>query len=672
MIFNPKLEDIQLTSMIGLDTEFNTLDTLEADCLVISISNQHEETYVIDVQQYSKEELIIFVTKLTELDKIFCHNVKVDIGVIFSNFGILLTNGWCTMLASQIIDNGYANTKNMVGRIPNLEKPHSLHGCLRRYLKIKLGELKEKKDLQMSFVGKKLGSPISDEQMEYAGKDTKYLLKLALTQLQYIILRDLDRIIRLENKLTPVIVRMEFKGCLVDQDKHKLNIKKWKIDFHQTTLLLDACVCTLAEDNIYLKGGKYTNTRITKIVQQLDMFGGPIVEVANKNINNINYGSPSQVKDIFRRAGVPLPKDDDGKTSFGEEPLNKYLTSYPNSPLKEFITHLLKYRELSKLLGTYGTKFLTVLDRNGRIRTNYGQCFTDTGRLTSSELIKKQLGANLANIPKNKDMRSIFIPDPGYSFIDSDMTGQEVVLAGDFSGEPVLIKAFQEGFDHHSFLASISFSIIFGRQVEIKNVSEKLEIDGIVYDVKKLRDVHKSCLFAKFYGGGKLRVMNILNEYLVNHIEPEERENVADEISKALNNALPVLTKYLRGKVDECKKTGYVLINKLGRRRYFDKPEEAFGDIMNAPIQGSGADSIKLALIKIDQFIAKRAKELNIDRDEYGWICMSVYDQNLVCLNDLYLDDAKEIPKIMGESITWFLTTLIGSSDLNIRKHWSK
>lgn len=102
---------------------------------------------------------------------------------------------------------------------------------------------------------------------------------------------------------------------------------------------------------------------------------------------------------------------------------------------------------------------------------------------------------------KNKDIRKIFIPDNGYSFVDSDMVGQELLIAGDFSKEPVLLKAFQEGFDHHSFLASISYSIIFGQQVEIKNESENITIGKFTYNLKKLRDTHKSCLFSKIKFG---------------------------------------------------------------------------------------------------------------------------------------------------------------------------
>lgn len=672
MIKNPKLNNIELTSIIALDTEFNSLDILTSDCLVISITNQKDDTYVLDRKHYSNQELTEFFNRVAKLDKVICHNTKVDVGIIYSNFKVLLRNSYCTMMGSQIIDNGYTNPKNMVG---NLELPsgfHSLGGCTQRYLGVRLLESDEKKRLQRSFINLPLGSEITDEQMEYAGSDTYLLISLYKVQQAFITDRDLSRIIRLENTLTPVLLKIEFRGCLVDVEKHRNNIKDWEVKLRELTEQLDAIIIKLSKDYPQIYGGKFTNLRRYETVLQLDMFGDAPVVKENQQKNNINFSSPRQVEVIFDKLKIPKPVDDDGKVSFGENPINTYINNHPNSPLKGFLEVLLEYREYDKLLGTYGEKLFDVLDASGRVRTSYGQCFTDTGRLTSSEIIKKTLGMNLANIPKRKDIRAIFIPDKGYSFIDSDFTGQEVILAGDYSKEPVLMKAFKEGFDHHSYLASISYSIVFGRKVEIKNENEEITIDNHTYNLKKLRDDHKSCLFAKFYGGGRNRVMNVLNKYLVNHIEASSRLDVADKVSKALNAALPTLTKYLKSKVDEVKETSYVVANKLGRRRYFDDPSSAFGDAMNFPIQGSGADCVKISLILIDKWLGEKSQELGISEEELGWITMTIYDQNLICLNDKYLELAPEIPRLMAESINYFLEDLKGSSDLNIRKYWSK
>lgn len=673
MKINPNLNDIVLTDKVALDTEFNSLDILSSDCLVLSISNENGDTYVVDRSLYTDEDLSHFCQRLAKAKVVICHNAKVDIGILYSNFKVLLRNGYCTMLASQIIDNGYTETRHMIGNKENLiPGPHSLGGCTIRYLDVVLLENDEKKRLQRSFIALPLGSKITQEQLEYAGGDTCYLIDLYKAQQRIIEQRDLAKIIRLENTLTPVLIKMEFRGCLVDQAKHRQNIKEWEDKRKELIYQLDDEVLKCSKDFPNIYGGKFTNKRHFETVAQLDMFGGNPLLIDNPQKFNVNYSSSSQVEDIFDRMGLPKPTDDHGKIAFGENPIKTYINNNPTSPMKKFLEILLDYREYDKLLGTYGEKLFDAIDRNGRLRTSYSQCFTDTGRLSCSEIISRKLGLNLANIPKRKDIRAIFIPDEGYSFVDSDFTGQEVILAGDYSKEPVLMKAFKEGFDHHSFLASISYSIIFGRKFEVLNEKKDVEIDGFTYNLKALRDDHKSCLFAKFYGGGRNRVMNVLNKYLVNHIEPHERLLVAEKISKALDAALPVLTKYLRTKVDEVKEKGYVVANKLGRRRYFDDIDKAYGDAMNMPIQGSGADCVKISLINLDKWIMEEAQKRGIPEEEFGWITMTIYDQNLICLNDKYIDRAPEVPRIMAEAINYFLEDLEGSSDLNIRKFWSK
>ncbi len=673
MILNPTLNNIILTDLIGLDTEFNSLDILRSDCLALSITNDKGQTYVLDRVKYIDADMTAFCKKLAKLKIVICHNAKADIGLLYSNFGVLLKNGYCTMLASQIIDNGYTKPENMVGKVNNLVPgPHSLGGCTIRYLNKVLLDNDDKKRLQRSFINLPLGTTLTEEQLEYAGGDTNLLIPLYWQQQKYIKERDLSRIVKLENTLTPVLIKMEFKGSLIDKDKHESNIQQWEIKRKELTYKLDEIILTCSRKYPAIFGGKFTNKRNFETVAQLDMFGDAPKIIHNEQKYNVNYSSSSQVENIFDRLSLPKPVDDHGKITFGENPIKTYINNNPSSPLKEFLEVLLEYREYDKLLGTYGDKLFDAIDNNGRLRTSYSQCFTQTGRLSCSEILSKRLGLNLANIPKRKDIRSIFIPDPGYSFIDSDFTGQEVILAGDYSKEPVLMKAFKEGFDHHSFLASISYSIIFGKKFEVLNENKEVDVNGFKYNLKKLRDEHKSCLFAKFYGGGKNRVMNVLNAYLVNHIPPEKRLDVADQISKALNRALPVLTEYLRTKVTEVKENGYVIANKLGRRRYFDDVETAFGDAMNMPIQGSGADCVKIALINLDKWITEQANILGITEEEFGWISMTIYDQNLICLNDKYIDMAPEVPRIMAESINWFLTDLTGSSDLNIRKYWSK
>lgn len=702
IIYNPQLDDIILTDYIGFDTEFNSLDTKHARLICFSITNQKGQTYVCDLWHYKKDLLALFFKKVAQIKMVIAHHAKVDVGVIYSNLGVLLRNCWCTMLSSQICDNGFGykvkkelaiehgykpedgsdnsvifHTRSMVGNIPFMQHPHGLIACLKRYLGTVAIKQLDKKLLQQSFIKYDFKQPLTIEQLDYAAEDTVYLIPLHIAEWAHLDKRNLLRIADMENKLTPVLVKMEFRGCKIDIELHKKNIIKWKLDLHETIAKLDKILIDLLPK--YPGIGKFSFDHTQTIVHQADLFGLPKEIIASREA--FNYSSPKQLQDLFTACGQDQPMDDKkGTVSFGEESIAFYVTNNPQSDFVDFLNLLLKHREYEKLLGTYSQKILDQLDGD-RIRTSYSQCFAETGRLASSEIIKDSMGLNLANIPKNPDIRKIFIPDEGFVFVDSDMTGQELVLAGDYSKEPVLLKAFQEGFDHHSFLASISYSLIFGQEVEIKNKSEKITIANHTYDIKKLRDVHKNCLFSKIYLGGPKRVQAYLNEYLVNHVPAEERYNICKQISDALDGKLKTLMKYLKGIVELTKQQGYVVANKLGRRRYFENPQSVYGNSCNVKIQGSGADSMKIALINLDKFFVTKSVELNISEDELGWLSMSVYDQCLCNFNKKYLeyDEAGkpkglvlEIPKIMGNALGYFLTTLEGKSDLNIRTYWGK
>lgn len=696
-IYNPNIDNVELEEIIGLDTEFSSLDTLNANCSVISINNPIKGiNYAFDVNGniYTKEQIVLLIHKVEKCKIVLAHNAKVDIAIIKSNFGILLRNCWCTMLASQLIDNGYgyvikkellqntefANhpdkiyyTENMVGHIKYMPSPHGLHGCIKRYLNVDLKDTIDKKSLQRSFINLPKGREITKDQLDYACSDVTYLYPLYLEEMKYIEERNQKIQVLMENKLTPVIVKLEHKGSLIDVDLHKENIKNWEKKLFEIELQLDEYIRNLGKENESLRGGIYSNERKKEKVTQTALFDNCEKVIKNENNGNINYASSGQLLDIFKRCKEELPVDDEGKVSFGEEPIKFYITNFPESKLKDFLELILEFREYSKLLSTYGENLLTLLDNNNRMRTNYTQCFTNTGRLTSSAIIKDQLGLNLSNLPKRGDVRKIFIPNPGYSFVDSDMTGQELILVGGYSKEPVILKAFKEGFDHHSYFASISYSVIFNRKIEIKNKSEMIDIDSNEYDIKKLRDEHKNVIFARIYGGGPRRVQALLNKYLVKHIAPDLRFSTCEKISKELDKATPYLSKYLKSKVDEVKQNGFVETTMYGRRRYFDNPEKAFGDAMNYDIQSSGSIAIKIALINIDKFLVEKSRELNINEDDLGWIAMSIYDQNLICMNDKYIEFAPNIQKIMSSALTSLLKEdLIGSSDCNIRKWWSK
>jgi DNA polymerase I len=406
--------------------------------------------------------------------------------------------------------------------------------------------------------------------------------------------------------------------------------------------------------------GQYTRARQKQEFVVLDLFGGSTV-VQNNNEGNVNFGSSHQILDLFRIVGEPVPTVTemvDGepviKESAGEDALLTYLTEHPRCQLRNFIDILLKYREYGKLISTYGEDFLLKLDEHSYIHTEYSQCFTATGRLGSSN-------PNLQNIPAN-ELRSMFIPDEDHVMVTCDMEGAEARIAGDFSGEEELVNSFIKKEDLHSKLASKSYSIIFGKATKVSKTQTPMKVKDQEFIPQELRDTHKSVLFAKFYKGGAKRVYEVLAEYINLFHEGDDRMHIARRISQTIDKTLPTLSAYLSSLIDEAKSTGILRANKLGRIRWFDK--DVYGEAANYPIQGTNADAMKIALVRLDDFFKETG---------YGRIVLTVHDE-VVCsvMREHKELCAEKIHTIMYEALGYFLTVIPGGASVKIENYWKK
>jgi DNA polymerase-1 len=643
MIYNPK--EVELSATIGLDLETSGLLAWQENILAIAITTD-TTTYVLEPRLYSHEYLTNLFKRIRDNCFVIGHNLKFDANFIYVHYGILLRNVGDTQLASQLIDAGKSRK----------EVSHSLVNVIERYLGTRLIESEMKKFLQQSFVGMKPTTPLSEEQLQYAGDDTRLLIPLYNAQLKKIQELGLEKILRLENTLLPVLVKMECHGCRIDVDGWRNVIKnEWYVKRDQYEHKLDAELVRLSEEVNALRG-KYTRPRRKQEFTVLSLFDAPKT-VSNENEGNINYGSSDQILELFRVVGEPVPTIvDDGevKESAGEDSLLTYLTEHPRCKLSKFIDILLKYREYEKLISTYGEEFLSKLDANNYIHTEYSQCFTATGRLSSR-------GPNLQNIPAT-DIRRLFIPDPDDVMITCDMEGAEVRIAGDFSGEKALINSVIAGEDLHSKLASKSYSIIFGKPIKISKSKEPMLIGEHSLVPQTLRDTHKSVLFAKFYKGGAKRVYEVLAEYINLFHEGDARMEISRKISSAIDRALPTLTKYLSGLIDEAQQKGYLRANQLGRLRWFDK--NVYGEAANYPIQGTNADAMKIALIQLDRWFEETG---------YGRIVLTVHDEVVCSVKKQFKEvAAAKIHEIMYNALGYFLTVIPGGASVSIENFWKK
>lgn len=327
-----------------------------------------------------------------------------------------------------------------------------------------------------------------------------------------------------------------------------------------------------------------------------------------------NMGSPKQIGEIlFTKLGLPIiKKTASGAPSTDEEVLDKLAEDYP-LPAK-----LLEHRSLSKLKGTYTDKLpLMINPSTGRVHTNYAQAVAVTGRLSSNE-------PNLQNIPirtaEGRRVREAFIAPPGSVIVSADYSQIELRIMADISGDANLLKAFAEGMDVHRATASEVFGI---------------EPEAVTSEQRRYA---KTINFGLIYGMGAFGLASSLG------IE----RNAATQYIERYFARYPSVKKYMDDTKASAKEKGYVE-TLFGRRIYLPEinggngPRKAGAErqAINAPMQGTAADLIKLAMIAVQAALdAQQRKTLMV---------MQVHDELVFEVPEAELEWARtEIPRLMA------------------------
>ena len=286
-----------------------------------------------------------------------------------------------------------------------------------------------------------------------------------------------------------------------------------------------------------------------------------------------NINSNPQLREIlFTRLGLPVLK----KTSTGPSTDASVLQELADSG-HTLPTLLMEYRELAKLESTYLDALPAMVNpQTGRLHTNFNQTVAATGRLSSSD-------PNLQNIPirreLGRDIRRGFIPRSGWTLLAADYSQIELRLLAHLSNDPAFVEAFNAGGDIHRQTAAIIFD------VKLEDVTSEMRARA------------KTINFATIYGQGAHALSRQLK---IDHAEAKDFIAKYFERFRGIRN-------YLDSMVEFAKENGYVT-TLFGRRRYIPELRErnfnirAFGErtAANSPIQGSAADLIKIAMIRID------------------------------------------------------------------------
>lgn len=543
----------QLAEIIALDVETDGLNSWRNHLRLIVIKS-NDVVYIFDPVVVGADYLRRLMWAIRACKTVIIHNAKFDVGFLYAATGVLLENVWCTQMAAQIINNGRPLPD---WRLPTIIS-HFVPGAFHAFAN-------SKHELQLSFTA---GGSLSQKQLDYAAEDVVYLIDVYKEQWKQVAEHQLHNVTRLENSLVPVLAKMEHEGIKIDVDKWRSLIVLWDAKVLETEQALDNELLNLSETHRVLKGSRFVRPRNRRQHVTYDLFGGSTTEIV-ENQEAANYGSSTQLVELFTLLNVKIPTNQEGNVSMDEESLSNYLTENSDSPLHKFIALLIEHRQYNKLCSTYGNSFLAKLDSRNYIHTEYTQTFTATGRLSSAK-------PNLQNIPGDEIgglIRECFVPDDGDLMIDSDMSGAEVRIAASFSRDPLLVDAMVNGADMHSKLASVTFSIIFGQPVTIDSSKDYIEVGGRKYVKKNLRSDHKRGTFAKFYKAGPPRMYSVFAPYINAHHPPTARKRIAKRISDALDAEMPKLSAYLDGLIRQANQSLMLRGPKIGRIRYF-KPDD--------------------------------------------------------------------------------------------------
>ncbi len=324
----------------------------------------------------------------------------------------------------------------------------------------------------------------------------------------------------------------------------------------------------------------------------------------------INLNSPKQVaKILFEKLNLPIIKKTKTGYSTDVDVLNKLKYLHPVPSL------LLEYRELEKIRSTYSSSLPTMINtKTNKIHTTYMQMGAETGRLSSK-------APNLQNIPIRSDLgrmvRRAFIPSKGNIILSADYSQIELFLLAEFSKDNNLCRAFIDEIDIHNLTASLIFN---------KNIDEV---------TKKERTIGKTVNFGVLYGQGPFALSEELNIPL----------KEAKEFIEKYFTSYSEVSLYMNTIKEECKKKGYIETH-WGRRRTIaeindkNKIMQSKGERMavNSTIQGSAADLIKIAMVRIHKSIKTSRLKSNL--------IMQVHDELIF---DMVQDEKDELVSIIKE-----------------------
>ena len=397
--------------------------------------------------------------------------------------------------------------------------------------------------------------------------------------------------------------------------------------YYQIDLPLTYVLYDMEKEGVRVDGNDLANYSIE--------LGGKIDEIEQKIYDQVgetfNINSPKQLGEIlFEKMGLKGGKKTKTGYSTAADVLEKLAVDYP------VVADILEYRALTKLKSTYADGLVTYIDENSRIHTSFNQMITATGRLSSTE-------PNLQNIPMRTEMgrmiRKVFKAKDGCVLVDADYSQIELRILAHCSNDQELIAAYQSGTDIHRITASKVFHVSLDEVTSLQRRNAKAVNFGIVYGISA-------------FG-------------LSQDINCSQKE--AAQYMKQYFETYPDVKKYLEQTVSDAKEKGYTT-TLFDRRRPMPELSNSnhmirqFGEraAMNAPIQGTAADIIKIAMIDVYHGLK--------DAGLKSKLILQIHDELLI---EAYEDELEQVKEILADKMQHAVSLAVPMEiDLNVGSTW--
>lgn len=443
-------------------------------------------------------------------------------------------------------------------------------------------------DLAREFLGELL--PTKEEVLG-KGKSMKSIFDLEVSQRVEFLIKQVEVLYRCREKLEQKLIQTGQKelydeielplvDVLADMEEYGISVDRQALETFQSRL----------------------EKEIESITEEIFLLSG----------EEFNLNSPKQLGVIlFEKLGLKGGKKTKTGYSTAADVLEKLKTEHP------MVEKILWYRQLAKLKSTYADGLLAVLNpKTDKIYSTFQQTVTATGRISSTE-------PNLQNIPirleLGRELRKVFIPSEGFCFLDGDYSQIELRVLAHIAGDETLIDAFQNKQDIHRLTASQVFNTPFEEVTPLQRSNAKAVNFGIVYGIGAFS-------LSQDLGITRKEAERYMEGYFAKY---------------------PKIKVYMDKTIADAKEKGYVA-TLWGRRRLMPELQSgnfiqrAFGErvAMNMPIQGSAADIIKIAMVKVHHALQEKGMRSRL--------ILQVHDELLV---ETHLEEVEAVKQILKENM---------------------